>query len=79
MEPPKKKQKLERTILAEFAISQNLKCCVESGWSDHSIDARNPMDGILAQSMANGCQARYQERSGFQNIRREGYEECCVL
>ena len=47
-------------------------------WADHSIDARNPMDGILAQSMANGCQAKYQERSWSQNIRREGYEECCV-
>ena len=37
MEPLKKKQKLKRTILAEFAISQNLKCSVESGDYDGPI------------------------------------------
>ena len=37
MEPLKKKQKLERDVLAEFAISQNLKCRVESGDYDGPI------------------------------------------
>ena len=37
MEPLKKKQKLERTILAEFAISQNLKGSIESGDYDGPI------------------------------------------
>lgn len=31
MESSKKKQKMERTIFAEFPLGQNVKCCVESG------------------------------------------------